>query len=170
MRPRAAEGGFTLVELLVTIAILGLISGPLAASIIVGLRSTDTTRARLGEANDTELLGSYLVPDVQGARLADTAADCGGATVLRLTVSPDGEPDRTLGYHVAAAGDGWELRRRRCEAGAAVDDRPIVHELAAAGDVTVAIAPDPAGWRTVTVTVDQPETGTFELTGSRRWR
>jgi prepilin-type N-terminal cleavage/methylation domain-containing protein len=73
MRVRRARGeaGVTLMELLISIAILGLIAGPITASIIVGLKTTDKAQATLSDGTSADLLNVYLAPDVQNTDPTD---------------------------------------------------------------------------------------------------
>jgi prepilin-type N-terminal cleavage/methylation domain-containing protein len=64
MRLRRRDAGFTLIELLLAIAILGIISVPLANVILGYLRNTDTTTARLVESRDAQISTAYFAQDV----------------------------------------------------------------------------------------------------------
>ena len=57
---RASQAGFTLVELLVVVALLGLISVALFGGIRFGARSWEAGHARLEEVNDVEVAQSVL--------------------------------------------------------------------------------------------------------------
>jgi prepilin-type N-terminal cleavage/methylation domain-containing protein len=58
------DDGFTLVELLISIAILGVIAVPLGNAIISYLHNSDATVARLSESHDAQLAQSYWAQDV----------------------------------------------------------------------------------------------------------
>ncbi|HJQ44864.1 MAG TPA: prepilin-type N-terminal cleavage/methylation domain-containing protein [Amycolatopsis sp.] len=60
----ARDGGFTLIELLAAIAILGVITVPLANVVLVYLRTSDQTVARLTESSDAQLAAAYFARDV----------------------------------------------------------------------------------------------------------
>lgn len=86
------ESGFTLVELLIAVTVLGIIIVALGAGFSVGLRSLDDTSNRLSGSTDAQQLGVYLLPDVQSASTvvaSSTGAGiaCTGASnpVLQLT-------------------------------------------------------------------------------------
>jgi prepilin-type N-terminal cleavage/methylation domain-containing protein len=64
MRLRRGADGFTLVELLVAIAILGIITVPLSSVVIAYLRNTDATTARLIESHDAQIAAAYWAQDV----------------------------------------------------------------------------------------------------------
>jgi prepilin-type N-terminal cleavage/methylation domain-containing protein len=61
----AEDNGFTLVELLITIFVLGVIVAPLSAILIFHLRNSDATVARMNESHDAQLAASYFAQDVQ---------------------------------------------------------------------------------------------------------
>lgn len=61
------EWGFTLVELVVAVAITLLIIGPITGAIIIGLRTTNTASHRLTQTRDNELVQGALPRDVFSA-------------------------------------------------------------------------------------------------------
>lgn len=61
---RGKDAGFTLVELLVAIAITGIVLGALTQVVIVFLRTSDQTTARLIESRDAQVTSSYFALDV----------------------------------------------------------------------------------------------------------
>jgi prepilin-type N-terminal cleavage/methylation domain-containing protein len=61
------QRGFTLVELLVVVAVLGIILSAVAGSLIVVVRTTGATAHRLSQSHDAQLLSTWLVPDLQSA-------------------------------------------------------------------------------------------------------
>jgi prepilin-type N-terminal cleavage/methylation domain-containing protein len=71
VRRAHGEAGVTLMELLISIAILGLIAAPITASIIVGLKTTDKAQATLSDGTSADLLNVYLAPDVQNTDPTD---------------------------------------------------------------------------------------------------
>lgn len=68
MKRRAAaggkDGGFTLVELLITVVILGVIAVPLSNAVISYFLTNATTTARLGESHDEQIAAAYWQQDV----------------------------------------------------------------------------------------------------------
>jgi prepilin-type N-terminal cleavage/methylation domain-containing protein len=58
------DGGFTLVELLITIVILGVIAVPLSQVVLSYFVSTATTTARLTESHDEQIAAAYWQQDV----------------------------------------------------------------------------------------------------------
>ena len=121
-RTRPDETGFTLVELVVSITILGILMPAIAAAMFAALSTNHSTDVRLSESRDTRLIAAYLPDDAAGATSFATGgtARCGtgGALVVefrglhfdstqanRATVisyllttetSADGQPTRVL--------------------------------------------------------------------------
>jgi prepilin-type N-terminal cleavage/methylation domain-containing protein len=61
---QTGEGGFTLVELLLVIVIIGVISVPLSGVLVGYLQNTDATMARLIESHDVQIASAYWAQDV----------------------------------------------------------------------------------------------------------
>src|SRR5947209_20217812 len=90
-RPRPNEDGFTLVEMLLAITILGVISGSIVGAIFVMTQSTRYTLDRTGAAggtvqdslvssHDQQLADSYFSSDVQNsASIATSRPACDAA-------------------------------------------------------------------------------------------
>lgn len=68
------DDGFTLVELLMSIAILGIIAFPLGNAVIAYLHNTDATIGRLGESHDAQIAAAYFAQDVQSIGTRDWAS------------------------------------------------------------------------------------------------
>src|SRR5262245_17123100 len=91
------DGGVTLSELLICIAIMGIIAAALSASTIAVLRNEGPTRDRLTEANGALFLSSYLPRDAASADTINAGspgsncpnAPAGGSVANQLTLSWD---------------------------------------------------------------------------------
>lgn len=134
----------TLAELIVAIAILGIVFATIAAAMVMGLRQTSASETELIEQNGAMLTARYFVPDVQGARRFDDPGDaCGADGVLTLgTVLADGARVVTYRVEQPEAGGPWALVRRQCDGGTQVSEIVLAEHLAppsTAGD-----ANDPA--------------------------
>jgi prepilin-type N-terminal cleavage/methylation domain-containing protein len=81
---RRRDDGFTLVELLVAIAILAIIAAPLALGFITGLRFVGHSDEKLTDSRSSLISAAYFADDVANANTVvpgDTAA-CGGGTAI----------------------------------------------------------------------------------------
>jgi prepilin-type N-terminal cleavage/methylation domain-containing protein len=65
------DGGFTLVELMVTIAIIGVITIPLADVILSALLNQQATADRLALSHDAQISAAYFAADVGGVGIRD---------------------------------------------------------------------------------------------------
>lgn len=86
---RRGQGGFTLVELLGSIVILGIIGYVLTEAFILGLVTTDATADRLTSSTGAQVLSTYYWRDVQSSRCVTEArgspvAPSAPFTVLQL--------------------------------------------------------------------------------------
>ena len=81
---RAFDGadarGFTLVELLVAVTLLGIIMVAIGAMITTAFRTTTIVSDRLNASRAPKLVSTYWVPDVEGAMtITQGVGRCGGA-------------------------------------------------------------------------------------------
>lgn len=152
MRLRRGEDGFTLVELLVAIVILGIIFVPLSNVVISYFRNTDATTARLIESHDTQMSSVYWAQDVASIGTRSTTAPyplnqsvwTGASDLYPCTTA--GTPIVSLAwddftsagprtliqvvYVVQTVSGQTELHRVRCQGSAAlVSDVTIAHDL-----------------------------------------
>lgn len=92
------DDGLTLIELLVSMAVLLIIMAPLVTAFVVGLGTTRATEQDAGNSADAQLLASFLDVDVASAETVSTTTTCGGAAgVLQLRWT-DGATSRTVVY------------------------------------------------------------------------
>lgn len=144
------ESGFTLVELLVTIVITGIIIGVITEALIQGFRTTDATSARVARSSAVQAFTSAVTDDVQRAETvaalsaAVSESDCVTADdgrFLRLAWSA-GTDSRTAVYALDPTSDGGhDLIRWLCVGTASPVARVLGHIADAAGSpppVTVA--------------------------------
>jgi hypothetical protein len=177
-----AEDGTTLVELLVAIAITGLIIGPISAGLIIGLRTSGETATRLAGSSEAQFLSIVLPPDIEstgnaaGDVVVSTTAntECSGITnVLRLRwTTSDSGTSTTYQAAYAITGTaiaGWKLKRSFCVGAGAATTRTIARNLASATAATTATT----GTK-VSMTVTEaksavtPTAYTFTISGNRR--
>jgi prepilin-type N-terminal cleavage/methylation domain-containing protein len=94
------DRGVTLIEVLVSIAILGIIVAPLSAALIGFLRNTDDTTRRMNESHDAQISAAYLAQDVQALGVRDWAI---APFPLRQSIELDAPADGGL-YPCGAPG------------------------------------------------------------------
>ncbi len=73
------EAGFTLIELLITVVILPIVIGGIAAALLSVFGLQSQTQNRIGDSNDALISSSQFNKDVQGAQEIETttAPACG---------------------------------------------------------------------------------------------
>lgn len=81
--PRRDEG-FSLIELIIAIGLLGVVFGVLALVMVTALATNRDTRERLDETRDEQLVAAYFASDVAGATVvaSGAASECGTGTAL----------------------------------------------------------------------------------------
>ncbi len=169
-----AEGGFTLVELMVAVAILGVVVVALASTFVVTARTATVTSQRFDESHDAQIASAYLANDVQSANVI-SATSCGSGGTLLLSF--DYLSGARASYFFDAGAK--EVVRRFCEDGSTPSaNATLVHEAGSAAP-TLACAPGPTctpgsspNKVTIRFTEDSSDTGTsayaFSLSGARR--
>jgi prepilin-type N-terminal cleavage/methylation domain-containing protein len=70
-RLREDDAGFTLVELLMSVVILGIIAVPLAGVVLGYLQNAGATSARMSESHDAQMAAAYFAQDVQALGVRD---------------------------------------------------------------------------------------------------
>ena len=184
------EEGFTLIELIVAVAVLGVIIGAIAASLVVSLQTTDVTTDRLNESNDAQMAAVYYVQDVASATDVDVtdehACAAGNEVVVQFSwteQSLNGAGDivdvakvASYEYQAPLGADGGRLVRLHCtDAGApssvviaqSLASKPILTCDGAGPGVCDLSDPDDVP-RMVQLTVSETNDYTYELSGSRR--
>ena len=86
----SADGGFTLVEIVISVSLLGLITGAATTSMITATNGARITSQRAHESTDAQLISAFLVRDAQAA---------GGSNPATGTI------DSSLGVALAPAFD-----------------------------------------------------------------
>jgi prepilin-type N-terminal cleavage/methylation domain-containing protein len=68
---RRSDAGFTLIELLIVVVILGVVAAPIANAVIVSIKNTDATSARLAVSHDAQQSSAFFAQDVAAVGLRD---------------------------------------------------------------------------------------------------
>lgn len=112
------DAGFTLVELLVVIAMLGIIGYPLTESLILGLRTTDATAASSSRSVAIQGLSSYFTGDAQSAETVSTTdSSCATEPVFLNLEWSDKMTTRKVSYSLdPVSGPEQDLIRWSCTA------------------------------------------------------
>jgi prepilin-type N-terminal cleavage/methylation domain-containing protein len=154
-----SDDGFTLIELVVTVAIVGVIVAGLAGVILRFLQDTVDTETRLTESHDVQFTAAYWQRDVasiglrsstyntsshsfallQSVSTSAALASCtlpSGTTVVTLawseysSLDSQGSPDKvTVSYVAQADGTVYKLFRVRCEGATKDSQQEVAHNL-----------------------------------------
>lgn len=92
LRRAGGEAGFTLVELLMCIVILGIIAVPLGQVVIGYLENADATTARMSESHDAQIAAAYFAQDVQAIGVRDYTTTASPLPPLEQSVWTDIAP------------------------------------------------------------------------------
>lgn len=145
----------TLIEVLLVVAMLGLVVAPITGWVLISMRQDGATRARNADSASIGLLRSYFVRDVASAKAvlagaAANGADCTGGegaataptqTMLRLRASET----TFVVYNLVASADGESasVYRRECNASTSTGSSEIATRLGTTGlTVTCSARPD----------------------------
>jgi len=181
---RFREAGFTLVELLISISILGIIMAALGAAIFLGLKNTDITNYRMLESHDEQVLSVYFQEDAASAtgvrRDVTTCAEASaaGETAVVFFKWTEGGVAKAASYFTKTVGTEKQLIRRKCSAAAIVSE-PVMSHFVAVTAPAIACTPAPtttscpvsgtgATFTSASITVTETAGHVFTLTGSKR--
>lgn len=143
-----SDRGFTLIEVLVVISILGTIMSALAFAFVAIVKTTPGTETRIDDARSTRGLATWLSHDTTsappylpeqaagGIDLSAAANDCGvavGDNILHLTWLEDGFSAKTYvaNYRYVVDGDRARVVRYACAGSGAVFSAPSSINLTA---------------------------------------
>lgn len=101
------DGGFTLVELLVVVLLLGIVGGVVTSSIVSALSSARSTTARVHALNELEIAMQRVLGDLRAAEQFVWSGSGDFDTEFGVVVSVDGVP-RTINYLLVEADDGQQ--------------------------------------------------------------
>jgi prepilin-type N-terminal cleavage/methylation domain-containing protein len=142
MKRAAGARGFTMVELLVAVTILGVLSIAIGAAYTVMARSTDGTMTRFTQSRGPRLVGVYWTPDVNSSETVNpTGAVCGteGTPLVTFLWGDDRYGNLLATWSTVTTGSTAKLVRNRCTVTDGVVSSPV-QTTTVAGD----LAPPPA--------------------------
>lgn len=169
------DKGFTLIEILVSVSILGIVMVVLSQSIVLGFQTYIKTETMLTNSRGKQLMASYFTRDVQNTSTADTTtASCvvttgvGGQTIVVNMTGTDFN-GVAVNYVYARDSVANTLYRHVCT-GAADESQLIAGDVssssAACYSTTYTAGPcDTAPVVRVTITTSA---GTYSIDGRRR--
>lgn len=126
--PENRDSGFTLVELLIVVAVMPLIVGALAVGLISVFSLQTSTSNRLGDTSDSQVVSANFESDVQSAAAITTApnntsAECGPSNEIQLlglewNPFPSGGGYQTVvSYADVEVGTTYSMIRYYCSSG-----------------------------------------------------
>jgi prepilin-type N-terminal cleavage/methylation domain-containing protein len=162
------EEGFTLVELIITVAITGLLMSAIAGALIVGLKTTDATSARMSESHDAQVTSAYLANDVQSAssvNVSSASTNCTGASTTLITFNYY-TGGQTAAYTCGTANGETRVLRTLSSPASSV----VVAHFAGAARPTITCTPtcSSSPLDTVTMAFTEASGYSYTLLGSRR--
>jgi prepilin-type N-terminal cleavage/methylation domain-containing protein len=132
---RGNQAGFTVVELLVAVTVMGIVLSTIVGVSFVATHTAADSRVRLDESNDLIRAATYFGDDVQGAQsvAVGTTPRCGGdASAVVEFAGQDFTDDSTftttttvVSYVLRTVADRRELHRLACTAPAAAPTYPL---------------------------------------------
>lgn len=169
-----AEAGFTLLEILITVVILGMIIGTLSAAVILGFRSNTRAEVRTDRSNLVGFTSRLFNRDVASAVGAPVVNSGCGAPTPVVDIPLDGGTSAAYAVETATSPRRSVLVRRVCNGAAVVAEHEIGSTKwemeATALCVTTGVAPDTVdcGRLELDVTWDGPDQYQFQLSAERR--
>lgn len=171
-----SERGFTLMELLIGMAIGTILIGAAGAALVVGLRTTEEAGQQVGEAAWAQITGSWFLTDVHSAEQVGVEPTCDfpGSLVesFAWTADPDVEPPAV--QHVAWwLDDDGVLRRTECDTNLATIREVVVAEETQEGGAEISCTPTrcTVTWRAMATEAAAGRSDadrTYEMTAVRR--
>ncbi len=116
---RRDERGLTIPELMISIVILSLIVGPLAAAMMFFLQNGETSNAIFQDDATARLAATHFTADVQSATsvTVDDVAGCGTGTALASLRWQEDAVEYVASWFARADARGSVLERRSCTDG-----------------------------------------------------
>jgi prepilin-type N-terminal cleavage/methylation domain-containing protein len=172
-----SDRGFTLVELLIGMAIGTILIGAVGAALVIGLRITEEAGQQVSEAAWAQIVGSWFLTDVHSAEQVGVEPTCDfpGSLVESFAWTADPDVNPPAMQHVAWwLDDDGVLRRTECDTTLATIREVVVAKETAEDGAVIEFEDD--GTVRVTWTAMATETAagrsdadrTYKLTAVRR--
>ena len=146
------DAGFTLMEMLIAITILGVITVPLVSAFALGLGQTRSSNQTVTNSADAQLLASFFPSDIASAANVNTTGSCGSGPLATTVIQLDngvGATPRFVAYvatesadseaqlHLGAPNAAYHLDRIACDAlSATISDTLVANSLSAVPSFT----------------------------------
>jgi hypothetical protein len=146
----------TLIELVLTVVILGIVIGAIGVSFSVFSRTNASTGARLTTSDDEARLNTWLSADVQSIDVAEPIStdpgDAGacadplaGTNLLLVTLHAADDTPQLVSYRLSGSGDPYTLVRTICDLpGGTARTVTVARNIVAPADAVVRLLPDGA--------------------------
>jgi prepilin-type N-terminal cleavage/methylation domain-containing protein len=164
------DDGVTLVELVVSLSITGMLAVVISAAFVVGVRTTDDANKRLSGSQGAQIASAFFAADVTGAVTGPaTAGTCAAGTSVARFDWTDTDATNTAiakrAEYCRVSGTQIDLVREYRENAALISSAVVAYNVSTA---SVACAPGCATPTTVTLSVSEPGGFSYSVTGRRR--
>ena len=154
------ESGVSLIELIIAIAITGVIMAPIGAAIYFGFRTTGDTQQVVSESTSANVMASYFTADVQGAIAAakstsDTISCGAAAGAADLVLTTVATPTTTISYYRGTGANASVLYRRTCANGALTGVARVATSLSGTPTFSCDTSADCSTFRSITASMLQ---------------
>lgn len=174
---KSRDDGMTLIELIISMALLTVVMAGLTTAFLLVLDTTESTKAKVTDSTGAQLLTSYLVSDVQSSdSVQPTTGGCGGLPLLELKWADASSGAVTdVQYVLESNSNGnFQLARYRYDGSCGLQDKTVI--VRAVSTATCTSPCDSTARQiglNVTALSKDAKTGnyssyTFQVLGSRR--
>lgn len=189
-----SERGFTLIEMLTSITVMGIVFAGVGGGVLIALRTTDKTRDRVAQSTDGQLTSAYFVTDIQSAEnvsiIAADVYNCGGTPtpanaplpLIRFKWTDPGAPQSTTSttsagisneasYVVETINGERRLERRLCSGSNPVFVQPMARSLRVLPSPSASVSCTPACTgrpQGVSLTIYELTSASYTINGTGR--
>src|SRR4051812_48860977 len=93
-----SDDGFTIVEVIIAMMVMGVIMAPLASAFFISIGTTKSATQNVTNSDDAQLLSAFFVDDVSSADSVSQHTTCGGAHTVVQFRWTDGAIERRVAY------------------------------------------------------------------------